>query len=126
MTEEPAPYGDMPSSGFESQYHRVFEAAECRTQTKLADFLGIKQSSISDAKRRKAIPSEWLIKLLEKKYINPEWVRTGMGGKWIRFTENEEAKTPAVIRVIEHRPAPDCTTEELLAELVRRAIKSMG
>ncbi len=45
---------------FEAQYGRVFEAAGCRTQAELAAFLGIRQSSISDAKRRKSIPAEWL------------------------------------------------------------------
>ena len=32
---------------------RFFEAVECRTQAELAEFLGIKQSSISDAKKKK-------------------------------------------------------------------------
>lgn len=31
---------------------RFFEAVECRTQAELAEFLGIKQSSISDAKKK--------------------------------------------------------------------------
>jgi Bacteriophage CI repressor helix-turn-helix domain. len=56
----------MPSSDFASQYRRICEAAACRTQIELASILKIKQSSISDAKRRKAIPSDWLITLLEK------------------------------------------------------------
>ncbi len=32
---------------------RFFEAVECRTQAELAEFLGIKQSSISDAKKKR-------------------------------------------------------------------------
>ena len=40
---------------------RFFKAVECRTQAELAEFLGIKQSSISDAKKRKTIPPDWLL-----------------------------------------------------------------
>lgn len=46
-----------------SAIDRVFEAAECRTQIALAELLGIKQSSISFAKRRGTIPADWLVKL---------------------------------------------------------------
>ena len=63
MTETPYPYGSAPQSDFESQYRRVFEAAECRTQVALAELLEIKQSSISDAKKRNSIPADWRVKL---------------------------------------------------------------
>ncbi|GAB1410048.1 hypothetical protein MASR1M90_12020 [Desulfovibrionales bacterium] len=56
MTEDTRPYGDTPDTSFESQYKRVFEAAECRTQAQLASVLEVRQSSISDAKRRKIFP----------------------------------------------------------------------
>ncbi len=126
MTETPLAYGCVPQSDFESLYHRIFEAAECRTQLELATFLGIRQSSISDAKRRKTIPSDWLIKLLEKKRISPEWVRTGIGGKEFQASGSAEKTAPLFVTAIERRPSAECTTDELLAELVRRALKSIG
>lgn len=52
---------------------RVFEAAGCTTQVELAAFLGIQQSSISDAKKRKAIPADWLMMksaLLNEKHLS--------------------------------------------------------
>lgn len=66
MTEDALPYGITPDSSpktspdtsFVAQYKRVFAAAECRAQAQLAAVLGVKQSSISDAKRRKSVPSE--------------------------------------------------------------------
>ena len=58
---------------------RFFEAAGCRTQTDLAKFLDISQSSISDAKRREVIPAEWLLKLLRNRGVNPDWILTGDG-----------------------------------------------
>ncbi len=64
------------SSAFDAQYQRVLEAAECRTQVELADFLEVRQSSVSDAKRRQSIPAEWRVKLYEKNRINPDWIYT--------------------------------------------------
>ncbi|WP_291447895.1 helix-turn-helix domain-containing protein [Desulfovibrio sp.] len=111
---------------FPLQYDRVFDATGCKTQAQLADVLGIRQSSISDAKRRKSIPAEWLLKLFDKKRINPEWIRSGLGSIFLQITEAGEVKAPEVINVVELRPAEDCTTDALLAELVRRALKTIG
>lgn len=74
-----------------SALERVFEVAERRTQTDLADLLGIKQSSISDAKKRNVIPAEWLVKLLRLKGINPEWILTGLGPKTLGPAKGEPA-----------------------------------
>ena len=77
MTDAPAPYGSLPQSDFESQYKRIIEAAGCRTHADLAAVLEVRRSSVSDAKRRKSIPSGWFLKLFEKRRISPEWLRTG-------------------------------------------------
>ena len=61
---------------------RFFKAVECRTQAELAEFLGIKQSSISDAKKRKTIPPDWLLTALRKKGIRPDWILTGQGAPY--------------------------------------------
>ncbi|MCL1940023.1 MAG: helix-turn-helix domain containing protein [Desulfovibrionaceae bacterium] len=72
---------------------RFFEAAGCRTQVELADFLGIKQSSISDAKRRRRIPSDWLLKLWRKKGVNPDWILTGQGPKGLQPVDLNNFRT---------------------------------
>lgn len=99
-------------------FSRVLEVSGCRTQVELADMLGIKQSSISDAKKRNAVPAEWLIKLLRLKGINPEWVLTGESPKYLGPLDGE---TRQYIRIIETRPPKGCSTQELVHELVRRA-----
>lgn len=124
MTENPAPYGAVPPNSFEDQYQRVLEAAGCRTQVELAAFMDIRQSSISDAKRRKNIPAEWLLKLFEKKRISPEWIRTGQGGMPAQPTDAAEGKSP-VCTDMGCGPVKCCTTEELFTELVRRALKNI-
>ena len=47
-------------SAFEQQMDRVRQMTGTRTQSQLADLLGIRQSSVSDARRRGIIPVRWL------------------------------------------------------------------
>ena len=51
----------MNASAFDKQMERIKLITGKRTQTELADLLGIRQSSVSDAKRRGKIPSGWLV-----------------------------------------------------------------
>lgn len=71
-----------PYQSYSPQFARIFEATQCRTQTQLAEMLGVKQSCISDAKRRDVIPSSWLITLW-RCGINPDWIITGEGPRLI-------------------------------------------
>ena len=123
----PAPYGRLPQTDFEAQYRRVFEAAGCVTQTELADFLAIAESTVSDVKRRKTIPSAWFLKLFEEKCINPHWIRTGQGCRTMHMLEPAIEGSPfAGAADTERGPAQACSTEESLAELLRRALKKLG
>lgn len=98
---------------------RVFEAAGCRTQAELADFLGIRQSSISDAKKRGSIPPDWLLTLWRKRGINPEWILTGKGGQFLQ--EADSGAASSVVYVTKVRPPEECSAQELVNELVRRS-----
>ncbi len=103
-----------------SALDRVFEIAGCHRQTDLADLLGIKQSSISDAKKRNAIPAEWLVKLLRLKGVNPEWILTGLGPQKLGPADGEPATH--VIYLTETKPPKECSAQDLVNELVRRAL----
>ncbi len=111
----------LSAQTFEAQYQRVFEAAGCRTQVELSALLEIRQSSISDARRRKHIPADWLVTLFIKKRISPEWILYGEGGKYLMATDAEQGK-PQVIRITRIRPPRECSAQELVNELVRRAM----
>ncbi len=101
---------------------RVFEAANCRTQEELAGLLGIRQSAVSDAKRRKSVPSEWLVCLFRLRSVNPEWVLTGCGPKYLNkgngqnsgMQQERNAKPSAAMLHL-------FSTKDLADELVRRA-----
>lgn len=100
---------------------RVFETAECKTQAELADFLGIRQSSVSDAKKRQVIPAEWLVVLVRLKSTHPDWILTGIGPRFIAPAEAAPGKHEA----LEKSNEASCTLEnfslrELAEELLRR------
>ena len=60
---------------FADIYKRILFVSNSQTQMELAKVLEISQSSISDAKRRQSIPSDWLVKLYDKFGVNPDWLR---------------------------------------------------
>jgi len=64
---------------FEAVYARMLFAAEVRTQSELADVIGIRQASISDAKKRKSIPSDWCMRLYDVRGVKVDWQRFGRG-----------------------------------------------
>ena len=69
---------------FDEAYLRIMDATGATTQVALAEVFGVRQSSVSDAKARgEAIPASWLVALVEKYGVNPLWVKTGEGSKYL-------------------------------------------
>lgn len=73
---------------FEAQMARIHEATNTGTQCELATALGIRQSSISDAKKRNALPPGWLVTLAMDYNVNPNWIISGEGGRYIMGVES--------------------------------------
>ncbi|EGW42911.1 hypothetical protein HMPREF0178_00408 [Bilophila sp. 4_1_30] len=73
----------MERHEFDAAYARICEVCGMKTQTELSAYLGIRQSSISDAKRRVAVPAAWLLTLLTREGVNPTWILTGGGSKFL-------------------------------------------
>ena len=105
---------------------RFFEAAGCRTQAELAEFLGIRQSSISDAKKRETIPPDWLLTALRKKGVNPQWILTGQGARMLQSCDGVGTTAPRYVYIREIRPPEECSMEELISEVFRRASKGLS
>ena len=80
---------------FDAQFQRILEATGCKTQVELADILEVRQSAISDAKRRMTIPSNWLETLHKKQGLH-------------------------VVKTVEFRPLEECSLRDIIRELVRR------
>ena len=71
-------------SNFEEVFERIKHATNTKTQVELANVLDIRQSSISDAKRRNSVPADWCMKLFERFGLNPDWLKKGTGPMYLR------------------------------------------
>ena len=79
--------GDYTEITAREVLQRLNAATGTQGQLALANWLGARQSSLSDAIRRNIIPASWLQLLLIKQTgYNPVWVLTGKGeaysGEW--------------------------------------------
>ncbi len=82
-------------SSFLEAYERIKFATHTRTQVELAQVLEIRQSSISDAKRRDSVPADWIMKLFEKFGLNPDWLKQGVGPMYLRTEQGyQPQETP--------------------------------
>lgn len=86
-------------SHFEEIFERIKLATRTRTQIELANVLDIRQSSISDAKRRNSVPSDWYMKLFERFGLSPDWIKKGTGPMYLR-TETGYAPVEASVSMI--------------------------
>ncbi len=64
---------------FDAVYARMLFAAGVHTQTELANILGMRQASISDAKKRGCIPADWCMRLYDACGVKVDWQRFGTG-----------------------------------------------
>ena len=77
---------------FEEALERIKKATGARTQVQLAEILDVRQSSISDAKRRCSIPAEWFLKLYRSHGLDPDWLDEGVEPVYV---DSAKAKIPA-------------------------------
>lgn len=65
------------SFDFTSAVSRIFESLDVNIQSKLANALGLAQPTINYSLSRGTIPTSWLIALLRKNSLNPDWILYG-------------------------------------------------
>ena len=107
---------------FDQQMERIQQMTGTRTQLELANLLGIRQSSVSDAKRRGIIPVRWLDTLRRLKSVNPDWILYGVGSQYLAPADVEQL-LPHVVKITEIKPPKECSALDLFRELVKRALK---
>lgn len=94
---------------FEEVQSRIQLVTGTRTQTELAELLEIRQSSISDARRRKSIPRAWVVTLFRKLGANPDWLETGAGPMYLRTEKGYGASEECVGITPEHMTDPQAS-----------------
>jgi phage repressor protein C with HTH and peptisase S24 domain len=67
------------ATDFLAVFNRLKEAAGARTDTELAQSLGLRQSTISAAKSKKEIPPGWIIDIARKFHASSDWLIFGHG-----------------------------------------------
>lgn len=99
--------GSKYGQGFGPVVERIKEATGTRTQVELASVLGIRQSSISDAKRRDSVPADWFLTLFRKYGLNPDWLAMGRGPEHIKTKEGYQPfDQPALSETLHEEGAP--------------------
>ena len=103
-------------SNFDEIFERIKIATKTRTQMEVAEMLGIRQSSISDAKRRNSIPSDWCMTLFERFGLNPDWVKKGTGPMRLRteYGYAPESKNASLIARAESSPYADPNAQSVI------------
>ena len=76
---------------FAEQIERIKLVTGTQTQSELAKALGVRQSSVADAKRRSSIPPGWLVTLMREHNANPDWILTGTGVCYLSGSEDPGA-----------------------------------
>lgn len=103
----------------ESPFSRFLDASGCRSQGELAAMLGVRLTLVIDAKKRGRIPDDWLRRLRAVRGVNPDWVLSGEGRKYV---DNEG---PWMQEVLREEPCSErlrgYSSKALAAELLRRA-----
>jgi len=69
------------ATSFLDTFARLKEATGARTDTELAHFLGLRQSSISSAKSKKEIPPGWIVEIAKQFNVSTDWLLFGIGAK---------------------------------------------
>ena len=73
----------MPLS-FTDFYQRLCDATDIKTQMDIANALGVNRSAITQAKKRDAVPSKWVLALSRSHGLTPDWLEFGKGTRRLR------------------------------------------
>lgn len=92
-------------SSFDEVFDRIKLATNTRTQVELAEVLDIRQSSISDAKRRNSVPADWYMKLFEKFGLSPDWLKKASGPMYLRTDQGYEPLEASAAGLVLEDPA---------------------
>lgn len=81
----------MEDIEFDLAMDRLLEGSACSSWSGLAEFLDVTPAAVGQARRiKKSIPANWLLTLLHKRMVNPDWVLGESSAKYLQ----EKKPTP--------------------------------
>lgn len=80
---------------FDRFLERLAEVSGIASQTELADSLGVNRSAITQARKKNAIPSNWLLHLFRTYGLNPDWLEKGLGTPFINPIDRSSGRVDA-------------------------------
>lgn len=107
-------------NSYEKQLERIKKVTGCKTQYELADYFGVTQASVSNAHKKQVITANYFLRLYEKNFIHPEWIRTGHGPQTLIPASFEHALE--IVLENKSRLLAKMSTGDLATELCRRAM----
>lgn len=69
----------MEINDFDLFLKRLVDITAIKSQSDLANALGVHRSAITQAKRKNSIPEKWILKLARMFDLNPIWLQSGEG-----------------------------------------------
>lgn len=88
-------------AAYEATMARIVEITGASTQCQLAEILDVRQSSISDAKRRASVPADWVLKLHKSHRAMPQWILEGEGPRTLDdIIPHEVRQTAKAVREV--------------------------
>lgn len=98
---------------------RIKELTGTKTQVQLAEVLNVRQSSVSEAKRRYSIPTEWQLKLLNTHGVLPVWLMTGTGPMMV--AEATPARIAQMEQLLAHTQYALASMKQTIDQAIRMA-----
>lgn len=80
---------------FEAQFERLKKASGADTDTAFASFLGLRQGSISGAKKKRQVPHAWFFQVAEKTGVSANWLFWGRGPMQISDAIDQDDESTA-------------------------------
>lgn len=93
---------------------------------RIGGVLGDKTVVNLGCEEKKTIPPDWLLTALRKKGIRPDGILTGQGARMLQSCDGMGMVVPLHVPILEIRPPEECTMEELMVEIFRRASKTIN
>lgn len=110
----------MEQGNYRDVFERLLTATRSRSDADLARKLGIKPQSVFQAKKKQAIPAQWLLDVARKNGISVDWMISGRG----HMFRDAESLSPDLQDCIKAKEARIQELEEQLAAAKDQALEA--